>query len=267
VDLGNLTNDGSAGIYLDQATPSLTNYALAGTGSLTLLNSTTAINVRISNADRITVTNTAISFTPGAATSGAVDAIGFTTPASTGQTAGSETMGFDVNMSATITHASNTIIPTNRDAIFQHRTHAFATSGGVMTNAATVAITNAPQAGTNATITNAYALWVQNGVSAFDGKVKIGSGVSADAGGFKHSRVTTGSVAGGSTALVTVTWGTAFADANYSVTASVLDATSTSLSLSVVHVESITASAVTVRVINNSVGALTGTVHVIAVHD
>jgi len=67
--------------------------------------------------------------------------------------------------------------------------------------------------------------------------------------------------------LVTVTWTTTFADANYSVTAAVVDATTSSLSLSVVHVESITASAVTVRVLNNAVGSLTGVLHVIAVHD
>jgi hypothetical protein len=96
---------------------------------------------------------------------------------------------------------------------------------------------------------------------------KVTTGVSNDGSGFKHSRVTTGSVAAGSTVLVTVTWSTAFADANYTVMASVLDSTTTSLSLSVVHVESITASAVTVRVLNNALGALTGTLHVIAVHD
>jgi hypothetical protein len=93
------------------------------------------------------------------------------------------------------------------------------------------------------------------------------NGIGNNGSGLKHARITTGSVSGGSTALVTVTWGTAFADANYTVEASVLDATTTSLSLSVVHIESISASAVTVRILNNSVGSLTGTLHVIAMHD
>ena len=79
--------------------------------------------------------------------------------------------------------------------------------------------------------------------------------------------MTTGSVSAGSTALVTITWSTAFADANYTVTASVIDSTTSSLSLSVVHVESVTSSAVTIRVINNAVGSLTGTLNVVAVHD
>lgn len=80
-------------------------------------------------------------------------------------------------------------------------------------------------------------------------------------------RVSTGSVNAGSTALVTVTWATAFADANYTAQASVVDATTTSLSLSVVHIEAVSASAITVRVLNNALGALTGTVHATAIHD
>lgn len=92
-------------------------------------------------------------------------------------------------------------------------------------------------------------------------------GMLPDAGGFKHARVTTGSVSAGATALVTITWTTAFADANYTVVAEVLDSTASSLSLSVVHIESKTASAVTVRVLNNALGSLTGTIQAIACHD
>lgn len=83
----------------------------------------------------------------------------------------------------------------------------------------------------------------------------------------KTKRVTTGSISGAGTGLITVTWDTAFADANYTVTIDVVDSTTTSLSLSVVHIESQTASAITVRVLNNAVGALTGTIHAIAIHD
>lgn len=115
--------------------------------------------------------------------------------------------------------------------------------------------------------TAATALTV-NGSFSVTGETTIGAGgVNADGGGFKHARVTTGSVSAGSTALVTITWGTAFADANYTVSASVVDSTTSSLSLSVVHVESISASAVTVRVLNNAIGALTGVVHCIAIKD
>ena len=99
------------------------------------------------------------------------------------------------------------------------------------------------------------------------GKTKVGSGVSADGGGMKHARVTTGSVASSAAPLITITWTTPFADANYTVVASVLDSSATSLALRVAHVETITAEAVTVRLKNDGAGALTGTVHVIAIHD
>lgn len=106
------------------------------------------------------------------------------------------------------------------------------------------------------------------GALSITGETTIGAGgITANGAGLKHGRITTGSIAAGATALVTLTWGTAFADANYTVSAEVEDATTTSLSLSVVHVESKTSSAVTVRVINNSVGALTGTLNIIAIHD
>lgn len=85
--------------------------------------------------------------------------------------------------------------------------------------------------------------------------------------GIKHQRITTGSVGAGSTALVTITWAVAFSDANYTVNASVIDSTTSSLSLSVVHVESKSASAVEVRVLNNAAGSLTGEVQAIAIHD
>lgn len=47
-----------------------------------------------------------------------------------------------------------------------------------VTNAATLAISGAPAAGTNATITNPYAFWVESGLSRFDGRINA---VNADA--------------------------------------------------------------------------------------
>lgn len=94
----------------------------------------------------------------------------------------------------------------------------------------------------------------------------ITSGVASN-GGIKHSRITTGSVGAGATALVTLTWGTAFADANYTVTASLIDSTAAVASLHITHIESVSASQVKIRVENTSAGALTGTLNVIALHD
>lgn len=149
---------------------------------------------------------------------------------------------------------------------FGQPTFAASNAGTIVTDAATLYIAAEPAAGTNMTLTNTWGLW-NIGKTRLDGVLKLGAGVNNDGGGFKHQRITTGSVGAGATALVTITWTTAFADANYTATASVIDSTTSSLSLSVVHIESKTASAMTVRVLNNAIGSLTGTLDAIAVHD
>lgn len=107
-----------------------------------------------------------------------------------------------------------------------------------------------------------------NGVNTEVEDLLIDQGVAADGGGFKHSRVTTGSINASSSAAVTVTWTTAFADANYTVHASVVEADTDTATLQVDHIESVSASAVVVRVENEDAGgAKTGTLNVIAVHD
>lgn len=83
----------------------------------------------------------------------------------------------------------------------------------------------------------------------------------------KAQRISTGPIAALSSGLVTVTWADPFPTSDYTVSASVQDSTGATASLSVVHVEGITDTAVAVRVQNTSGGDLTGTLHVIAVHD
>lgn len=83
----------------------------------------------------------------------------------------------------------------------------------------------------------------------------------------RHARVTTGSIAGLSTGTnVTVTWGTPFDDANYTVVAVVL-LNETGDSLLLRRVLSQTASGCVVSVSNPAAIAKTGGVHAIAVHD
>lgn len=98
-------------------------------------------------------------------------------------------------------------------------------------------------------------------------KFDVKSGYLPDAGGMKHSRVTTGSITAGSSALVTITWSTQFADANYTANCSVVDSTASTLALSVVHIETQNATTLAARVQNTSAGSLTGTLHCIAIHD
>lgn len=85
--------------------------------------------------------------------------------------------------------------------------------------------------------------------------------------GLRQGRITTGSIGAGASALVTHTWATAYKDTNYTVTASVLNSTAAAASLRVVHIETISATQVAVRVENTSAGALTGTLHLIGLHD
>jgi hypothetical protein len=99
------------------------------------------------------------------ATTGATTPFDFTTPASTNQTLSTETIGVRFNMSASIQHATGALT-TQRDFVIDARTHT-AVGASVITNSATLAITGAPIAGSNTTLTNRYAIWTQNGLNNF----------------------------------------------------------------------------------------------------
>lgn len=81
----------------------------------------------------------------------------------TGQTASTERVGVDIDLSATNQWATGAIT-TQRDMVIRGPTYSFA-GASTVTDAATLAITTAPFAGTNATITNAWSLWVQDGAT------------------------------------------------------------------------------------------------------
>ncbi len=93
------------------------------------------------------------------------------------------------------------------------------------------------------------------------------TGVDPDAGGMKHGRVSTGSIAGVSDAAVTLTWTTPFADTNYTVTCSVQEADADTLTLRFDHIEAVNTGSVVVWIVNTDASAKTGTVHCIAMHD
>ena len=64
-------------------------------------------------------------------------------------------------------------LATQRTMLLKAPTYSFV-GASTLTNAATLAIDNAPVAGTNATITNPYAIWIQAGKSRFDGQISSG---------------------------------------------------------------------------------------------
>lgn len=140
------------------------------------------------------------------------------------------------------------------------------TLGGNLTTSGAFATTFTMSAATAVTLpTSGLLVATTSPLTAVN--LTVSAGVTANSGGIKHGRVTTGAIGSGADALVTLTWGTPFASASYTVSASVLDATTAAASLRVVHVETVTAAAVAVRVENTSAGSLTGTLLVIALHD
>lgn len=98
--------------------------------------------------------------------------------AHTTQTAGAELVDIDFALNRTVQHATGAVA-TQRSTVFRAPTYSFV-GASVITDAATLAITGAPVPGTNATITNPYALWVQAGKSKFGGAIEaVGSGDGA----------------------------------------------------------------------------------------
>lgn len=102
-----------------------------------------------------------------------------TAPADTAQTTTVEVSSVYFNLSATRTWATGAIT-TQREYRVAAPTYAFA-GASTITTAVTFDISGAPIAGTNATLTNAYALRVASGASLFAGSVGVGGAPAASA--------------------------------------------------------------------------------------
>ena len=137
-----------------------------------------------------------------AATTGAVQMFDLLNANHTGQTASTEINNFSMR-AYTRTWAAGAIT-TQRENLFAQPTYAFA-SASTITNAGNLVVAGAPIAGTNATITNSYALWVQAGVSRFESKLSFDATMTAGGTtGAQTINKPTGSVnfAAGATTLV-----------------------------------------------------------------
>lgn len=184
-DVGTVSGDGA--IWFNTATPSTTNYIISSSGLNLNLNcdsgSSMSFRVGGSVVQTFGTNGSVVQFTALAISSLAQSVYKWTTPASTGQTAGSETIGFDFDMSTnTIQHASNTTIATNGDFKIKARTHRFASATGTITDGATVWITGAPIAGTNATYTNTHGLYIAASASVVSATNSYGLTVNAQTG-------------------------------------------------------------------------------------
>jgi hypothetical protein len=134
--------------------------------------------------------------TPTLATSGVQPYFRIVTPADTGQTADTEAPGIVIGgnaSSATVTRtlADGTTIALQRETTVVHPTYA-AAGATTLTIAATLAITGAPAAGSNITITNPYAFYVAAGRARFSG------GITAPAVGAQSEAFGLAATAGGS---------------------------------------------------------------------
>jgi hypothetical protein len=114
---------------------------------------------------------------------------------------------------------------------------------------------------------NAYFSGKLRQISGVGGGSGVAGTTTGDAGGIKHIRLSTGSVAGTSRADVTVTWAVAFPDVNYTPVCSVLDTSGAGLGLVFERIRVQLALSMTVQVFNQSAGALTGTLNCFAFHD
>lgn len=100
---------------------------------------------------------------PPAVSSGTQTALTATAAAHTALTASTEVIDYLFDGSATMQHATGNYA-TQRMAVFKARTYSFV-AATMVTNAATLVVDKAPVAGTNATITNPWAIWTQAGAS------------------------------------------------------------------------------------------------------
>lgn len=171
LDIGQVTA-GSSALWMAQASPTTTNYALSHSGTtFTVLNApTTAGTISFSAGG----SGTSLAAFRGPQTSSVVTSYAFTPANEAGLTAGTEKKTFDV-ATATIGHATGALT-TQRFAVINAPTYSFI-GASTLTTAATLAITAAPIAGTNATITNSIALWVQGGKTQLDGDFATGNKV------------------------------------------------------------------------------------------
>lgn len=137
-------------------------------GRITLSNGASSVT---DNANLTYTGTTGLSVAASAVATGTQVLATFTGAANTNQTTTSEVSDVVLNLARTVQWATGAIA-TQRAVRIMAPTYAFV-GASTITNAATFAVSGSPVAGTNATLTNAYAVWVQSGVSRFDGNLSV----------------------------------------------------------------------------------------------
>jgi hypothetical protein len=127
-------------------------------------------------------TSSTMVLTPVAATSGSPTAFTLTGAAHTTLTLSTEATDVNFNLSRTVQFATGALT-TQRAMRIQAPTYGFV-GASTITTASTLSISGPPVAGTNATITNAYALNVESGRIGFTGGANTGGIYFAGAGAY-----------------------------------------------------------------------------------
>lgn len=118
-------------------------------------------------------------------TSGSETAFTFVPPAYTTMGASAEVLHFEIDLHHHTEHATGAIT-TQRSVRIVPTTHDFV-GASTITTAATLAVEGPPIAGTNATITNNYAVWVQTGNTLLAGGLNVGTASGAGTGVIQSS--------------------------------------------------------------------------------
>jgi hypothetical protein len=167
-------------------------WLVSGTGRY-VLNGDDGGTFKYSTSDRYLLRSASHVWTVGNGSGSTTVGYSFTGGAHTSLTASTERPLFTVDMAQSVQFATGALT-TQRSFLIKAPTYRFV-GASTLTNAATLAIDAAPTASTNATITNAYALWVQAGTARFDGAVSLGSTISGNGSGLTN--VTAGLVTAG----------------------------------------------------------------------
>ncbi len=117
--------------------------------------------------------------------------------------------------------------------------------------------------------------WLSNDVMQFGsssayrnymmGIWNVSAGLDDDGGGLKHRRISTGALASGAS-TVSLSWLSPFADTSYSATCTVEDSAVGS-GLRVTRIQTRTTAGLTVQIVNDSGGSITGGLTCTAIHD
>ena len=142
-------------------------------GRITLSNGASSVT---DSATLLYTAATGLTMAPAAVAIGVQTAETITGAANTNMTLSTEVSDVVYNLARTVQWATGAIT-TQRAVRVMAPTYAFV-GASTVTNAATFAISGAPVAGTNATLTNTYAFWVQGGLSRFDGNLSLNDAVN-----------------------------------------------------------------------------------------